>query len=219
MTRRPGRPAGLALAATLAACAACASVDAPPPGPPPFRGARRLVLVRDVDDPRAQRARDPLDALKESLDARGYEARVVEVRPGKDRELRDLERLEERIVGHFWTRERTTGRAERLGADAGAVVTRLGADAVAAYHRLDARLAPPPPAPGPPWGSPFPGQQPAAPVRRPSGALSLVAADGSAAWFPWGGEGAERDPAALINAAEAIEALLAALAGDVGDDG
>ena len=202
----------------LLACAACAAVETPPPGPSPFHGVKKVVLARRVDDPRAPRARDAIDALKESLDARGYEARVVEVGPGEDRALRDLDRLEEQIAARLWTHERRRERVETLGRDAGAVVAKLGADAIAGYHRLDARLAPLPP-PQQPWGSPSTAPLFAAPVRRPSGALSLVAADGSLAWFPWGGEGAELDPGALINPAEAIDALLSVLAGDGGEDG
>jgi hypothetical protein len=211
--------ARLVLAAALALGAACAAVEAPVAGPPPFRGVKKLVLVRRVDDPRAPRGRDPIDALKESLEARGYEARIVEL-PGPGAELRDLERLEDGIASHNWTRARSDGGAERAGGDAGALLARLGVDAVAGYHRFDARLAPLAPAPQPqPWASPppFPSQQQA--PRRPSAALSLVGADGSLAWFPWGGAGAEMDPNALLNAADAIDALLAVLAGEPADRG
>lgn len=216
MTRTPARAAALALAATLAACAPLAG-EGPAPGPSPFRAVKKLVLVRRVDDPRAQRARDPLDALRETLAARGYEASIVEVGSREDAALREVDRLEERIAARMWNRERVLARPEALGADAGAVVAKLGADACVGYHRLLDRLPPllPPPAPG--WGPPYPSER-AAVARRPVGALSLVAADGSAAWFPWGGQGSERDPRALINPAEAIDALLAALSGSAGDD-
>lgn len=214
MTLGPTRRAPLALAAALLACAA---LEPPPPGPSPFRGVKKLVLVRRVDDPRAQRPRDPVDALKESLEARGYAVRVVDVGPREDAALRDVDRLENRIAGRYWTRERSSGRAERLD-EAGAVVAKLGVDAVAGYHRLADRLPPVLPPTTQAWGA-VPPPAPAAPPRRPTGALSLVGADGSVAWFPWGGEGAELDAAALINPAEAIEALLAALAGDGGEDG
>ncbi len=212
-------PTGTALA-LAAALLACASVEGPPPGPPPFRGAKKLVLVRLVEDPRAPRARDALDALKESLDARGYEARVVDIVPGKDPALRDLERLEDRVAGRFWNRDgRSAGVADRMGADAGAVVAGLGVDAVAGYHRLADRLPPLPP-PSDPFAPRYPYATRSAPLRRPTGALSLVAADGSAAWFPWGGgQGLEPEPGALLNPAEAIDAVLAALAGTGGDDG
>ncbi len=215
MTRLVPRAAALAAAATLAACAPLA--EAPPPGPPPFRGVKRLVLVRRVDDPRAQRGRDPLDALKESLVARGYEARIVELGAGKDASLKDVDALEGRVEARMWSRERTTGRPEALGADAGAIVSKLGADAVVGYHRLRDQLPPllPPPTP---WGAPPPVPQ-QVPARRPAGALSLVAASGAAAWFPWGGQGPNlEDPAVLINPAEAIDAVLAALAGRTGDE-
>lgn len=207
-----------ALAAALAvALAACAPIAAEAPaGPSPFRGVKKLVLVRRVDDPRAQRGRDPLDALKETLDARGYETRIVEVGPGKDAALRDVDRLEDGIAARMSSRART-GRPEALGADAGAVVAKLGADAVVGYHRLQDQLPPLPPPPPTGWGTPYAVQQ-AAPARRPVGALSLLAASGTVAWFPWGGRETELEPAALINPAEAIDALVAALAGDAGED-
>lgn len=217
MTRSTTRAARLGLAAALAAAAACASMDATAPGPPPFLGVKKLVLVRRVHDGRPQRPRDAIDALKESLDARGYAVRIVELGPGKDGELRDLERLQDRLEARLWGRAGATPRAGGMGNEAGAVVARLGADAVAGYHRLDLALAPLPP-PQDPWGSAY-AQRPAAPARRPAGALSLVAADGAVGWFPWGGPGAELDPGALVNAAEAIDALLAALAGDAGEGG
>jgi hypothetical protein len=201
------------IAAALAGCAAVQ--PPPPPGPSPFRAVKKLVLARRVDDPRAQRGRDAVDALKESLDARGYETRVVEVGPGKDRALRDLDRLEDRIASRLWSRDVAPGRVEPLGPDAGAVVAALGVDAVAGYHRLDARFAPLPPPPQP-WGVPS-AAAPAPPPRPPTGALSLVAADGSLAWFPWGGGQAELDDRQLLNPAEAIDAVLAALSGG-GDD-
>ncbi len=215
MTRAVPARAALALAAALAACAPGVA-EGPPAGPSPFRSVKKLVLVRRVDDPRATRGRDALDALKESLGARGYEARIVEVGRSKDAALRDVERLEERIGARFWTRERA-GRAEMLGADAGAVVARLGADAVVGYHRAEDQPLPLPPPPDPTWGPSYASRLPTA-VRRPSGALSLVAASGAAAWYPWGGAGADLDSRALLNAAEAIDALLAALAGRTDDD-
>jgi hypothetical protein len=205
------------LAAALLAAAACAAVQDPAPaGPSPFRAVKKLVLVRRVDDPKAQRGRDAIDALKESLDARGYETRVVEVGPRADRALRDLDALEDRIAARLWNRDVAPGRVEALGKGAGDVVTRLGADAVAGYHRLDTRFAPLPP-PLQPWGAPSTAAQPP-PRLPPSGALSLVAADGSLAWFPWGGEAAALDERQLLNPAEAIDAVLAALAGGGGED-
>ncbi len=207
-----------AVLAVFAVACACAAVQDPAPaGPSPFRSVKKLVLVRRVDDPKAQRGRDAIDALKESLDARGYETRVVEVGSREDRALRDLDALEDRIGTRLWNRDAAPGRVEALGKGAGDVVARLGADAVAGYHRLDARFAPLPP-PIQPWGAPPTGALPA-PRLPPTGALSLVAADGSLAWFPWGGQGAELDERQLLNPAEAIDALLAALAGGGGEDG
>jgi len=214
--RVPGRSVAAAVAASLA-LAACASGERPPPGPSPFRTARRIVLVRRVQDPKAQRPRDPIDALKESLDARGYETRVVEVVPGQGGELRDLERLEESIASRLY-REPGAGRVEPFGADAGAVVARLGADAVAGCHRFDPSLgvmAPPPP---PTWTTPSERKRWYAAAVPPAGALSLAAADGRVAWFPWGGGAADLDAHAPANAAEAIDAVVAALAGTPGDD-
>ncbi len=201
--------------ALVAALLACAGIE-PPPGPSPFREVKKLVLVRRVDDLRSPRGRDPLDASKESLEARGYAVRVVELGARDGAELRDLARLEDRVATHFWTRERWRGRAESLGSDAGAAVAKLGVDAVLGYHRLADQLPPAMPPAAQAWGMgppPLPATQP----HRPTGALSLVAADGSAAWFPWGGPGADLDPGALINPAEAIDAVMAALAGDTGD--
>lgn len=209
MTRGRTRAARAAAAAALAASLGCAAVEAPPPGPPPFRGVRSLVLVRRVD-PGDARGRDPLDALRESLAARGYAARIAEVGPGGDGDARDLERLHERVAARLSGRGRFTGRAERLDAESAAVVARLGVDAVVGYHRLADVLPPLPPLPDP-LASPF-ARRPYA-AARPTGALSLVAADGSAAWFPWGA-GGPADGRALLNAAEGIDALLAALAGE-----
>jgi hypothetical protein len=216
-----GAAVAAALAGALLAVEACAPVAAegPPPGPSPFLAVKKVVLVRRVDDPRAPRRRDPLDALKETLDARGYETRIVEVGSGEDAALRDLEGLEDRIAARMGSRERTGGRPEALGAEAGAAVAKLGIDAAVGYHRLQDQLAPLLPPPASTWGLAHGAEQPR-PVRHPVGALSLVAADGTLAWFPWGGARAERDGRALINPAEAIDALVAALAGSgVDDDG
>ncbi len=218
MTRRPPRAVAAAVAAALAACAPIAA-EGPGAGPPAFRNVRKLVLVRRVDDPRAPRGRDPLDALKEALDARGYTASIVEVGRGEDAALRDLDGLEDRLAARMRSRARTAGRPEALGADAGAVVARLGVDAVVGYHRLRDELPPLPPPPTA-WDAPYGVRSPPTPGRRPLGAFSLLAASGAVAWFPWGGPGeTELEPAALVNAAEAIDALVAALSGSAADDG
>ena len=135
------RVAVVALAA-LAALAACATTGEPiAPPPPSFREVRTLVLVRTTDG-RAGRPKDPLDGLDESLRARGYTTRVVELgsRPPPDQAA--LERL-------FVQLESRAGapRTDRFGARsygdagraAGETVAALGVDAVASYHRLEGR--------------------------------------------------------------------------------
>lgn len=209
----------LAVAALAAGCAAPRE-PAAPSGPPPFEGVKRLVLARWTDDP-SGRPKDPLDALKESLEARGFVVRMVDLGRRTPAELRELERLHGQLASRIYgavPRDRLDRRrGEALGRDAGAVVAALGVDAVALYHRFDGR--PPPGAlhdPFAPPGGIFP---PAPPVdRRPLGALSLVDRAGNAIWFDWGSPGLDVDPDAPVNPAEAIDALVAVLTGDVGED-
>ena len=206
----------------LGAAVACASAGAPTAPQPPasFRAIRTLVLARASGD-RAGRPKDPLDGLDESLRARGYTTRVVEL-GGKQPELAGLERL----FGQLQARASAT-RAERFGTlpyseagrGAGAIVADLGVDAVATYHRLEGRRLAPRSSGEPALpGSLFPGP-PVAAERGPLGALALVDRAGQVAVFAWGESSALEDPSVPLNAAEAIDLLVRALAGDPPPDG
>jgi hypothetical protein len=205
--------------ATLALAAqACASVGEPasPPGPPPFEGVRRVALVRWVEDPSAARAKDALDALRESLDARGYETRVVEVGP-RNGDRRDLESLFMRIDGRIAAgaaRGRSGRGVDRVGDETAAVFAALDVDALAMVHRFERHpLATPfdspftPRPPGSVFDAPPPGES-----YRPVGALSLVSRAGHVVWLDWGTP-ASADPRAPANAAEAVDGILSVLAG------
>jgi hypothetical protein len=206
----------------LVAVAACATVgDAPssPPGPPPFRGVRSLVLARRTDYP-TNRPKDPLDALEDTLDARGFATRAVDVGYRTPPELRPLERLHSQLGSRIYGSAqggRSTRRVESLGRDAGNVVATLGVDAVALYHRFD---RPPPgtfPDARPPPGmllpeAPPPGAGPVA--RRPIGAFSIVNRAGDALWIEWSALGDFDDPDTPANATEAIDALVSVLSGE-----
>jgi hypothetical protein len=198
----------------LGACATAGDAVLTPP-PPSFREIRSLVLVRTADD-RAGRQKDPLDGLDESLRARGYVTRIVELGGGKKGEHAALERL-------FVDLESRAGatRGERfgtkpyssLGRGAGDTVAALGVDAVASYHRLDGRRslvvedAPVLP------GTLLPGQ-PMTPVRGPMGAIALVDRAGHVATFAWGETSPLDDPEVPVNAAEAIDLVIRALTGE-----
>ncbi len=200
----------------LAALAACATTGEPiAPPPPSFREVRTLVLVRTTDG-RAGRPKDPLDGLDESLRARGYTTRVVELgsRPPPDQAA--LERL-------FVQLESRAGapRTDRFGARsygdagraAGETVAALGVDAVASYHRLEGRRPLPPPSSEPTLpGGVFPGPAVVS-TRGPMGALVLVDRQGHVATFAWGETTDFDDPSVPVNAAEAIDLLVRALAG------
>jgi hypothetical protein len=203
----------------LAALAACATVGdrLPPPPPPSFRHVKTLVLVRTAED-RAGRAKDPLDALDESLRARGYGTRVVELAGGRSPEQAALARLYAQLEARAGA-----AQGERLGTppygdaggDAGAAVAGLGVDAVAAYHRLEGRRPLPSPAPSQPAlpGTVMP-PQPTAPTRGPIGALSVVDREGHVASFAWGQPTALDDPDVPVNAAEAVDLVVRTLAGE-----
>jgi hypothetical protein len=208
------RVLGLALALALAACATTGEAVAPTPTA--FRGVRSLALVRSVDE-RGHTTKDPLDGLEETLRARGFTTRVVELGPKPPPELATVERLFDQLELRA-----AAGRAERIarpmssvGAEAGAAVAQLGVDAVASYHRLDRRRAPGVSALSAPVqpGSVFPSPPPPIPDR-PLAAFVLVDRDGRAATFAWGDAGPIDDPAVPLNAAEAIDLLVSALTGE-----
>jgi hypothetical protein len=202
--------------AALGLAVACAGAgESVAPDPSPFRGVRSLALVRSAED-RGRRPKDPLDALRESLEARGFTTRTVELGDHPPAELAAVERLFAQLELRAATgrQERLAHPVSSLGRDARAAVAGLGVDAVASYHRLD-RTRPQalPPATAP--GTLFPAPAPA--PDRPTGALVLVDREGRAATFAWGDSGAFDDPAVPLNAAEAIELLVRALAGDPPD--
>jgi hypothetical protein len=204
----------LALALLAAACAA--PEEARAPAVPPFRDVRTLVLVRSVDE-RGHRAKDALDGLDETLRGRGFTTRVVELGPGSPPEhaavARLFHQLEQRAAASRG--ERTARPVTSAGPKAGSVVAGLGADALASYHRLERRRAPglPTAAAGAPLSS-----RAQAVTDRPTGALVLVDRAGRVATFAWGDAGALDDPTVPLNAAEAIELLARALAGEPSDE-
>ncbi|HET7825865.1 MAG TPA: hypothetical protein VFK90_11055 [Anaeromyxobacter sp.] len=216
----------LAVLAAALGCAgtlSCATLGEPPPpsGPPAFAGVKKVALVRVRTDRDAPRAKDALDALAESLAARGYEVTRVELGARPPAELRGVERLYARVDGSIASaqpRPRYARPLESAGSGAGEVVRSLGVDAVAMYHRFDDRLLAP--LQDPPLGGGFFGpprvESPA--VRRPAGAISLVDGSGNATWFAWGSPGSELDPTEPVNAAEAIDMALRALRGETGDE-
>jgi hypothetical protein len=203
------------------ALAACATAGEPvlTPPPPSFREVRSLVLLRMADD-RLGRQKDPLDGLDETLRARGYTTRVVDLKPGK-KEQAALERLyldlEARAAAprgeRFGTRPFSS-----FGRGAADTVAGLGVDAVATYHRLGGLR----PFPQGEVGSSLPGTvfpgAPVAPGRGPTGAIGLVDRAGHAATFSWGETTALDDPDVPVNAAEAIDLVLRALTGEPGPD-
>lgn len=207
------RRVGPVLLVALAACATTGDGFVTQP-PPSFREVRSLVLVRMAED-RAGRTKDPLDGLDETLRARGYRTRVVELEGSGKGEHAALDRL-------FMGLEVRAGAApgERFGARpyanmgrvAGETVAALGVDAVASYHRLDGRR--PLGAEGPVLPGAIAPGPPAAPARGPVGAIALVDRTGHVATFPWGATSAIADPDVPVNAAEAIDLVLGVLSGE-----
>jgi hypothetical protein len=199
-------------AAALVALAACATAAGPAVAPAAtFREVRSLLLVREVGEAREGRPRDPLDGLDETLRARGFTTRVVELgrgaAPGQAALARLFRDLELRAAAS--RAERIATPVRDAGRDVAATVGDLGVDAVATYHRLErprSRSAPPPA---------FPGALPSAPPPpAPLGALVLVDRAGALATFAWGDGGALEEPGVPLNAAEAIEQLVRALTGE-----
>jgi hypothetical protein len=210
-------PSLAVLLASACVSLSCATVGEPvSAGPPPFSGVKKVALVRVRSDRDGARPKDVLDALAESLVARGYEVSRVEVGANPPAALRGVERLYARIDGYIASsqpRPRFGRRVEPAGADAAEVMGALGVDAVAIYHRFDDRLLLPPPD-APLAGGFFPARPDQPGMRRPAGALSLVDRAGNATWFAWGAPGGELDPTQPVNAAEAIDMLLRALGGE-----
>jgi hypothetical protein len=205
--------------AFLAALAACATMGEPAEAPPPpsFREVRSLVLVRMAED-RAGRAKDPLDGLAESLRARGFTVRVVDLVASRRAEQKALERLfvdlETRAGAtrgeRFGTRPYST-----MGREAADTVAALGVDAVVSYHSLGWRRSMPfndePTLPGT-----FVPGPPVTPERGPVGALALVDRAGHLATFAWGETTMLDDPDVPLNAAEAIDLVVRTLTSEAG---
>lgn len=198
----------------LGACATAGDTLVEPP-PPSFREVRSVLLVRMADD-RAGRQKDPLDGLQETLRARGYTTRLVELGTGKAPHEAALQRL-------YLDLEARAGsaRAERfgtrpyatMGRGAADAVAALGVDAVASYHRLEGRRLLPPVDTAPVAGALLPGPS-LEPARGPTGALALVDRAGHLATFAWGETTSLDDPDVPVNAAEAIDLVLRTLVGD-----
>jgi hypothetical protein len=210
MTERGATKAGVAAAAlaALAACAGAAEQAFPPAAR--FRDVRSLLLVRERDA-RDGRGKDPLDGLEETLRARGFAARVVELGRDPPPGQAALERLfrELEVRASASRAERIATPVRDAGRDAAAAVAQLGVDAVATYHRLER------PRPVPPLAA-FSGGPAAAapPPALPLGALVLLDRAGRVATFAWGDAGALEEPGVPLNAAEAIEQLVRALTGE-----
>lgn len=212
------RRVGPLLVAALAACATAGEPVLTPP-PPSFREVRSLLLVRMADD-RAGGLKDPLDGLDESLRARGYATRVVDLASGR-KDQAELERLfldvEARAGAprgeRFGTRPYST-----LGRGAADRVAALGVDAVASFHRLAGLRALRPADAGPVLpGTLLPGPA-VTPARGPTGALALVDRAGNVATFAWGETTALDDPDVPVNAAEAIDLLVRTLSGEAAEE-
>jgi hypothetical protein len=209
------------LAAGFAALA-CATAGGPavPPAAPPFEGVRAVVLVRVADD-RDRRPRDALDALDESLRAKGLATRTVEVGPGLRADLKDVERLARDV-------ESTIRSSPRYGPSYGSehrptellaraprpLLEKLAADAFAVYLRLGHHLGPYASSP-PPVGSMPDSRTPATYSTGPTAALALVDRDGTLLWFDWGGDEELEEPdSRVVNAAEAVDEAVRVLAGE-----
>jgi hypothetical protein len=181
--------------------------------PPELGSLRRVVLVRAVDRHDRPHPKDPLDAVRESLEAEGRTTRTVEVGPHAKGEAAALGRLyaeiEGRIDGVAIDPERTRN-VDRLARGTLTVLDDVGADGAVVLIRFGPRpLAPPAGA----LGAFARGPDPRA-LGRPAAALAVVDRDGTLLWFAWGGaEPLDRDPAAPSTAAEAVDALLRAVFG------
>jgi hypothetical protein len=216
MGTKPGRaPRARALAGAwaLALAAACAtSPDAPAIDPrETFGTVRRVALVRRVEKAGAARARDPLDALGQSLSQRGVEVRAIEIGPRPRGEDAALARLHEdaRRRAEAAPPRRGPPRPERV--DAAGIPERLGVDAVAFTFRYGMRglSARTPGGFGPVGGISDPREG-----LRPAGAIALVARDGTFLAYDWRPGADPEDPDAAETPIEAIEQALRALLGE-----
>jgi hypothetical protein len=210
------------LLAAGCAALACATAGGPavPPAAPPFEGVRSIVLVRVADD-RDRRPRDPLDALDESLRAKGLATRTVEVGPRLRDDLKDVERLARDVewkirssprYGPSYGSDRRP--TELLDRAPRALLERLAADAFAVYLRLGHRFDPY--ASAPPPGGPMPGSRPPGTYASgPTAALALVDREGTLLWFDWGGDEELEEPRSrVVNAVEAVDEAVRVLAGE-----
>jgi hypothetical protein len=212
------RRAGFAVLGAVLACAT-AGERAPQAPPPSFRAVRSLVLVRRADD-RGSRPKDALDGLDESLRARGYTTRVVEVGGQGKSELARLHDLFDRLelrAGSPRGGSFGAGPTGDAGASAGEVVAELGVDAVASYHRLEGRRFAPPPPPAPVFPGTYSTQTQAPTPWSAQGAFVIVDRSGRLAVFPWGESGQPGEPESAINAAEAIDQVVRGLTGEAAE--
>ena len=201
----------------LAACAcACAGGEALVAPPPSFREVRSLLLVRLADD-RVGRPKDPLDGLDESLRARGYRTRIVELGSSRKPELAALDRLFTELelrAGAGPSERFGTKPYATMGRSAGETVAALGVDAVASYHRLDGRRRLTPADEAPPLPGTYVPGPPVSPRRGPRGALAVVDRAGHVATFAWGETTVLDDPDVPVNPAEAIDLVVRGLSGE-----
>jgi hypothetical protein len=209
---RTARPAALLACAAVALGCAGATSDAPTAAAA-FRGVRSVALVRRVDRGE-KRPKDPLDAVSESLAAKGIAVRVIEL-GGRD-DPKDVARLFDSAE----SRASSVGPDSAVGAlggDAARTVRGLGVDAVVSYHRLDSRASralgnyPATPGGGIAGAYSRPTER-----YRPLGALAVVGTDGQAAVFEWGARDAQLGQG-VETPAEAVDAVVRALLGEQGD--
>ncbi|HYG69298.1 MAG TPA: hypothetical protein VD838_16620 [Anaeromyxobacteraceae bacterium] len=214
--RAPAKGHEARLVALAAVALACASArGGAPAATPPFEGVGSVVLVREVEA-REKRPRDVLDALDESLRARGLRTRTVEVGPALRDDLKDVARVVRDVE---WTIRQAPRYdperrpAQTLGRDPGALLERLDADAFAVYLRLRDRFDRSP-RPMPPDVR-LPGADPEAYPSWPIAVLALVDRDGTLLWFDWGGPDELDVPdSRVVNAAEAVDEAVRVLVGE-----
>jgi hypothetical protein len=208
---RSARPPAFAAALAVVLGCAGATSDAPSAATA-FGGARSVALVRHADRGE-KRSKDPLDAVSESLAAKGVTVRVIEL--GRRDDPKDIARLfdaaEERVssVG-------PDAAVGRLGGEAARTVRGLGVDAVVSYHRLESRASRALDDHSMPGGGSAGAFGSLPPTYRPLGALVVVGSDGQAAVFDWGAGDARPGPSAETPA-EAVDAVVRALLGERGD--